>query len=197
LTLGNWDPAGTGKGAVSWGVAPNIDKITFYPVTIGEVVNTDAEPDPNPEPGPVLESLEAKAASDHIALGGELKLTVTAHYNDGTSKTLEPGQYQVTGFDANKAGEQTVTITYTEGDQTATARITITVDKNANGDNNDGDNDNDGDGKPQNGNTGNGNNNTGNTGLSRTGAGVTATAILATAIALAGITLTHIRRKHA
>ena len=32
LVLGNWDPVGTGRGAVSWGVAPNADAIVFYPV---------------------------------------------------------------------------------------------------------------------------------------------------------------------
>ena len=32
LVLGNWDPVGTGRGAVSWGVAPNADAIVFSPV---------------------------------------------------------------------------------------------------------------------------------------------------------------------
>ena len=38
LVFGNWDSPGLGQGAVSWGVAPNIDKIVFYPIVAGEVV---------------------------------------------------------------------------------------------------------------------------------------------------------------
>lgn len=46
LILGNWDPAGSGKGSVSWGVGPNIDSLTFYPLTIGNVTSADLESHP-------------------------------------------------------------------------------------------------------------------------------------------------------
>ena len=39
LTLGNWDKVGDLKAAVSWGVAPNVDSVTFYPVTIGDQID--------------------------------------------------------------------------------------------------------------------------------------------------------------
>ena len=47
MSLGNWDPAGTGKGAVSWGVAPNIDSLVFYPETIGTPTSEDLESRPS------------------------------------------------------------------------------------------------------------------------------------------------------
>ncbi|MDR2566594.1 MAG: discoidin domain-containing protein [Bifidobacteriaceae bacterium] len=34
IVLGNWDEPGDLKAAVSWGGAPNIDSITFYPMTV-------------------------------------------------------------------------------------------------------------------------------------------------------------------
>ena len=40
LTLGNWDEVGSRKAAVSWGVAPNVDSITFYPITDGNVIDS-------------------------------------------------------------------------------------------------------------------------------------------------------------
>ncbi|MFP7706515.1 hypothetical protein [Trueperella sp. LYQ141] len=56
ITVGNWDPAGTGAGAVSWGVAPNIDRLVFYPAVDGQPITRmllpDNPPQPAPEPNP-------------------------------------------------------------------------------------------------------------------------------------------------
>ena len=123
LTFGNWDEAGTGVGAVSWGVAPNLDSLTFYPVTTGEVSScADAN---------TLTGIEAEATTAKVNVGAstsDLGLQVTARYagEQTEAKILTEGQYQV-DFDSSTAGERTVTITYTEGRVTRQATLTVTV----------------------------------------------------------------------
>ena len=51
--------------------------------------------------------------------------TVTATYNDGSSKTVAPTS--VSTPDMSTTGSKTVTVSYTEGDETKTASYTITV----------------------------------------------------------------------
>lgn len=52
LSFGNWDPSGSSKGAVSWGVAPNIDSLSFYPVSVGSPVNVSLEANHGTQPEP-------------------------------------------------------------------------------------------------------------------------------------------------
>jgi len=120
LVLGNWDPAGTGAGAVSWGVAPAIDSITFYPVVSGEVVSAvDAN---------TLTGIKVSVKNTVIRLGDQPELVVSAQYGDNSElKQLTQDQYSVDGFDSNKLGEQTITVSYSENGVTRTAQVTVTV----------------------------------------------------------------------
>ncbi|MCB6416788.1 bacterial Ig-like domain-containing protein, partial [Faecalimonas umbilicata] len=59
-------------------------------------------------------------------VGDELDLDgmkVTAKYSDGTTKDIAVTDCEVSGYDATKTGEQTVTVTY-EG-KTATFKVTV------------------------------------------------------------------------
>lgn len=119
LTLGNWDEIGSQKAAVSWGVAPNIDSITLYPVTIGEIKSIT-------DPG-TLDSIEAKTANAVLTKGSALKVDVDANYAGGSRSTLTEGQYRVEGFEADSLGKQTVTIIYKEGLVERRTSINVTV----------------------------------------------------------------------
>lgn len=55
---------------------------------------------------------------DEIDLNG---LVVTAHYSDGTDKTIS--NYEVSGFDSSTAGEKSVTVSY--GGKTAQFRVNV------------------------------------------------------------------------
>ena len=77
LSLGNWDPAGTGRGAVSWGVAPNIDSLIFYPEIIGTPTSEDLESHPS-EPGSVTIHAPGLAQGRMtLRKGQKLQLTAT------------------------------------------------------------------------------------------------------------------------
>ncbi len=54
-------------------------------------------------------------------------MTVTAHYNDESTKTVT--EYELSGYDKNTVGTQTVTVTYTEGTVSKTATFDVTVSK--------------------------------------------------------------------
>lgn len=84
----------------------------------------------------VKASEEPQATLDKIELGGDVKttytqgeeldlsgLTVTAVYSDGSKVELKAGDYTVSGYDPNTAGEQTVTVTY--GGKTAAFTVTV------------------------------------------------------------------------
>lgn len=94
LTLGNWDKIGDLKAAVSWGVAPNVDSVTFYPVTIGEQTNAGGE-DPEPEPEPVdyaklneaISAAEALDKSDYTAESWNVLQAALAEANSALSST--------------------------------------------------------------------------------------------------------------
>lgn len=76
-----------------------------------------------------LDSLTIKAPDKtEYMVGDALDLTglnVTANYTYGESKKVT--DYTVTGYDASKAGEQTVTVSYTEKGITKTAEFTVKV----------------------------------------------------------------------
>ena len=55
-------------------------------------------------------------------------LVVTAHYSDSSSQAVTG--YELSGYDMNTKGEQTVTVSYTEGGVTRTATYTIIVSEN-------------------------------------------------------------------
>ncbi len=84
----------------------------------------------------VKASEEPQPTLDRIELGGDVKteytqgealdlsgLTVTAVYSDGSKVELKAGDYTVSGYDPNTAGEQTVTVTY--GGKTAAFTVTV------------------------------------------------------------------------
>ena len=75
---------------------------------------------------PTLEKIEVTAPAKTEYVQGEALdlagMTVTAVYSDGNRKEITEG-YQVTGYDANAVGEQTITVTY-EGME---ASFTVTV----------------------------------------------------------------------
>lgn len=90
----------------------------------------------NPEPVEI--SLEA--ALDRIEVTPPVKteyqvgeafeeegLEVVAYYTDESFRTLEQGQYQISGFDSAKAGAQIITVSYTEGDITAIDEFTVII----------------------------------------------------------------------
>ena len=80
------------------------------------------------EPEVILNEITVKAPDKiEYKQGEDLDLTgmeVTAHYSDGKEEVLPEGSYTVSGYDANKVGEQTITVTYK--DQTATFVVTVT-----------------------------------------------------------------------
>ncbi|MFT8357629.1 bacterial Ig-like domain-containing protein [Bifidobacterium aquikefiri] len=120
IVFGNWDPNGLGKGAVSHGVAPNIDSLTFYPVAAGE---TESTIDPT-----TLVGISADPTNQNINIGDPLSLKVTATYADGSTRDLNTGDYAVDGFDSSSVGKKSVTITYQEHRVTRTANVAATVD---------------------------------------------------------------------
>ena len=54
-------------------------------------------------------------------------MSVKAHYDDGSEKTVMPDDYTVSGYDKNTNGLQHVLVRYTERGVTATEYITVTV----------------------------------------------------------------------
>lgn len=80
-----------------------------------------------------LESLTATYAEETLFSGKQLdtsKLTVSASFADGSTRQLNPDEYDVSGFDPNVTGEQTVTVSYTYEHVTKQAEFTVTVVKN-------------------------------------------------------------------
>ena len=53
--------------------------------------------------------------------------TVSANYDDGTSKVLNSSEYSVSGFNGASIGLQNVVVTYTEGGITRTATVKVNV----------------------------------------------------------------------
>ena len=79
-----------------------------------------------PAPEPTLTEIKVTVPEKTEYIQGEeldlTGLTVTAVYSDVTEKEITEG-YTVTGYDANAAGEQTITVTY-EG-KTADFKVTV------------------------------------------------------------------------
>ena len=119
LVFGNWDPAGTSQGSVSWGVAPNIDYIALYPVVIGNIEN-DIEPK-------TLVEIKANSVSQTIAKGTMPTIEVVARYADGSERVLSQNVYQMSEFDSQHEGKQHVQIQYVEGRVECSTEIEITV----------------------------------------------------------------------
>lgn len=58
----------------------------------------------------VLESISAINNQNEYEIGDSLNITVIAHYSDGTSEALN--EFNVSNFDNQQSGNQTITITY-------------------------------------------------------------------------------------
>lgn len=88
---------------------------------------TVAEEDPIPQP--TLDRIEITGPAKTEYIQGEKLdlsgLTVTAVYSDGSTQEIQAGEggYQISGYDANKIGEQTLKVTY-EG-KTAEFKVTV------------------------------------------------------------------------
>ncbi|MCI8489267.1 MAG: leucine-rich repeat protein [Lachnospiraceae bacterium] len=83
------------------------------------------------ETNPVLQSLEVTPPVKteyqlNEAFDAE-GLSVDALYSDGSRKTLQPGDYTVTGFSGDVLGTQTITVSYTEGAVTLEETFQVTV----------------------------------------------------------------------
>ena len=84
----------------------------------------------------VKASEEPQPTLDRIELGGDVKteytqgealdlsgLTVTAVYSDGSKVELKVGDYTVSGYDADTAGDQNITVTYAGKTDTFTVTV--------------------------------------------------------------------------
>lgn len=82
-----------------------------------------------------LESISLKEPEKkEYKMGEALDLSgmeVTANYSDGSSRVLQAGEYEISGFDSSTAGEKTITVTY-EG-ITAAFKVTVKADENNGG----------------------------------------------------------------
>ena len=114
-TVSGYDPQKMGEQSV---------KVTFENITRFFTVTVTEKEEPAPEPTLTEIKVTVPEKTEYIQ-GEELDLTgltVTAVYSDGTEKEITEG-YTVTGYDANAAGEQTITVTY-EG-KTADFKVTV------------------------------------------------------------------------
>ena len=79
------------------------------------------------EPEPTLDKIEITGPTKtEYTQGEELDLSglvVTAVYSDGSKSEVKAGDYTVSGYDPDTAGEQTVTVTY--GGKTAAFTVTV------------------------------------------------------------------------
>ncbi|WP_052460232.1 GH92 family glycosyl hydrolase [Tessaracoccus massiliensis] len=80
---------------------------------------------------PALTGIEVTPPTkvDYLA-GEELDLTgllVTGTLSDGSTEPLELDDVEISGYDPDTVGEQTVTVTYTVGEETFTDTFTVTV----------------------------------------------------------------------
>ena len=83
-----------------------------------------------PPANPVLTSIAATKTKTNYNVGDELNtddITVTATYNDGTTKTVTGFTTNVADINMSSAGKKTLTASYTENGVTKTADIEITV----------------------------------------------------------------------
>lgn len=76
----------------------------------------------------ILSSISIDSPKTSFTVGDEFEFggTVTAHYDDGTEKTISSG-LSFSGYNLNSASTQTVTVSYTEGGVTQTATYSILV----------------------------------------------------------------------
>ena len=113
--ISGYDPQKTGEQPI---------KVTYENITRFFTVTVTEKEEPAPEP--TLTGIEVTAPTKTEYTQGEkldlTGLTVTAVYSDGTSREITEG-YEVTGYDANMTGEQTITITY--GGMTAEFTVTV------------------------------------------------------------------------
>lgn len=74
-----------------------------------------------------LTSISVTPTSQTIQKYSNPILTVTAYYDDGTSKVLSSSDYKVSGLNVAKIGTQNITLTYTDEGITKSTTATITV----------------------------------------------------------------------
>ena len=95
-----------------------------YTITI---VKSEDEPGGGDEPEPTLDEIRLTGPTKtEYTQGEELDLSglvVTAVYSDGSKSEVKAGDYTVSGYDPDTAGEQTVTVTY--GGKTAAFTVTV------------------------------------------------------------------------
>ncbi len=86
---------------------------------------------PAKEPERTLQSIEISAMPKTEYLEGDANLDtngleVTAHYSDGSEKTLNAGDCEISGYQSTP-GEHKITVSYTEDGVTQTAEFTVSV----------------------------------------------------------------------
>ena len=204
LTLGNWDEVGSRKAAVSWGVAPNVDSITFYPITDGNVIDSVSG---------VTVSGEGVSADGKASLkvGETLSLNASVTPDSVADKTVQwtSSDEQVATVDEHgvvkgvKAGTVTITATsVADSSRSGSVEVTVAEDSEQKPSGGDGDNNGEQTGKPD-GNTGgqtsdsdagadSGNN---QKHMPLTGAAVAAVAGVAVLLAGAGLLLKRLRSR--
>ena len=113
-TVSGYDPNAIGEQTIT---VTYEGKTATFTVTV-----TEGE-----EPEPVLEKIEITGPTKtEYVQGEELDLSglvVTAVYSDGSKAEVKAGDYTVSGYDPDTAGEQTVTVTY--GGKTAAFTVTV------------------------------------------------------------------------
>ena len=148
LTLGNWDEVGSRKAAVSWGVAPNVDSITFYPITDGNVIDSvsgvtvsgegvSADGKASLKVGETL-SLNASVTPDSVAdktvqwtSSDEQVATVDEH---GVVKGVKAGTVTITATsvaDSSRSGSVEVTVAEDSEQKPRAATVTTTASRPA------------------------------------------------------------------
>ena len=204
LTLGNWDEVGSRKAAVSWGVAPNVDSITFYPITDGNVIDSVSG---------VTVSGEGVSADGKASLkvGETLSLNASVTPDSVADKTVQwtSSDEQVATVDEHgvvkgvKAGTVTITATsVADSSRSGSVEVMVAEDSEQKPSGGDGDNNGEQTGKPD-GNTGgqtsdsdagadSGNN---QKHMPLTGAAVAAVAGVAVLLAGAGLLLKRLRSR--
>lgn len=102
------------------------DRVLYSSRAIEVTSQVTVKESEEPEPVPTLDDIiiEGPTKIEYVQ-GEELDLTgltITAVYSDGSSTEITEG-YEVTGYDANMTGEQTITITY--GGMSAEFTVTV------------------------------------------------------------------------
>ncbi|MBO6261882.1 MAG: bacterial Ig-like domain-containing protein [Bacilli bacterium] len=104
-------PAASVVSSVPASSLPGVSSVTPTPSSSAAPSSSEAISSSEAPAPVVLTGITAVNNQTSYAYGNEqLDLTVTANYSDGTSVTIT--DYQVTGYDATKTGEQSLTVSF-------------------------------------------------------------------------------------